>query len=239
MKTNKMMRVASVLLVAVLLTTCAISGTFAKYTTTYNSTDSARVAKWGFNSATIDFENLFAESYDDVKAGTTDMAIIAPGTEGSVAFKFENAGADATAAPEVGYTFTVDTEGSACNEWIKANTNITWALVKTSELTEGVADGTEYSTWDALIEEIEALAGDASGEKYYAPNSLPEMIDVEYTILWKWTFENTNDGNENVPDETTAPNDSYLGNAAIDEDLVVTLKVTITAEQVDAAPVAP
>ena len=44
MKTNKMMRIASVLLVAVLLTTCVISGTFAKYTTTVSATSTANVA---------------------------------------------------------------------------------------------------------------------------------------------------------------------------------------------------
>ena len=44
MKKNKMMRIASVLLVAVILTTCAISGTFAKYVTSGNGSDNARVA---------------------------------------------------------------------------------------------------------------------------------------------------------------------------------------------------
>jgi len=44
---NKMMRIASVLLVAALITTCAISGTFAKYVTKVSGEDSARVAKWG------------------------------------------------------------------------------------------------------------------------------------------------------------------------------------------------
>ena len=47
MMKNKMMRAASILLVAVLLSTCAISGTFAKYVTTASGTDTARVAKWG------------------------------------------------------------------------------------------------------------------------------------------------------------------------------------------------
>ncbi len=42
-----MMRIASILLVATLLTTCAISGTFAKYVTKASGEDSARVAKWG------------------------------------------------------------------------------------------------------------------------------------------------------------------------------------------------
>ncbi|MCH5317447.1 MAG: hypothetical protein J1E05_05670 [Eubacterium sp.] len=47
MKKNKMMRVASVLLVAVLLSTSIISGTFAKYVTEGYVQDSARVAKFG------------------------------------------------------------------------------------------------------------------------------------------------------------------------------------------------
>ncbi len=48
MKKNTMMRIASVLLVAVVLTTCAISGTFAKYTSEKEVSDSATVAKWSF-----------------------------------------------------------------------------------------------------------------------------------------------------------------------------------------------
>ena len=70
MKKNVMMRVASVLLVAVLLTTCAISGTFAKYTTGDAGHDTARVAKWG---VTITANGTtFAEAYNDAAdaAGT-------------------------------------------------------------------------------------------------------------------------------------------------------------------------
>jgi hypothetical protein len=47
MKKNKMMRLASGLLVTTLLTTSIISGTFAKYTTQDSASDTARVAKWG------------------------------------------------------------------------------------------------------------------------------------------------------------------------------------------------
>ena len=43
MKKNVMMRVASALLVAVLLSTCTISGTFAKYVTTSSGNDNAEV----------------------------------------------------------------------------------------------------------------------------------------------------------------------------------------------------
>ena len=47
MRKNKMMRLASSLLVAVLITTSTISGTFSKYTTQDKASDAARVAKWG------------------------------------------------------------------------------------------------------------------------------------------------------------------------------------------------
>ena len=84
MRKNKMMRLASALLVAVLLTTCAISGTFAKYVTTESGSDTARVAKWGV-SITATGET-FAESYGDtVVSSETDVNVVAPGTSGSLA----------------------------------------------------------------------------------------------------------------------------------------------------------
>ena len=62
MKKNTMMRVASALLVAVLLSTCAISGTFAKYVTTASGSDTARVAKWDVQISGI-ADGLFAKTY--------------------------------------------------------------------------------------------------------------------------------------------------------------------------------
>lgn len=47
MKKNKMLRLASVLLIVVILTTCVIGGTLAKYTTSDSAADTARVAQWG------------------------------------------------------------------------------------------------------------------------------------------------------------------------------------------------
>lgn len=61
MKKNKSMRIASFLLVATLLTTSIISGTFAKYTTMADASDTARVAKWGVVASVSD--NFFGEKY--------------------------------------------------------------------------------------------------------------------------------------------------------------------------------
>ena len=44
---NKFFKVASLMIMLCLISTCAIGTTFAKYVTGDTATDSARVAKWG------------------------------------------------------------------------------------------------------------------------------------------------------------------------------------------------
>ena len=227
MKKNTFMRLAAVLLVLTLLSTSVIGGTFAKYTTTVSSSDSARVAKWGFNTASIDFENLFAASYDNVKDGSDELAIIAPGTKGSASFKFENSLENVN--PEVAYTFTVSTADSSCAEYIQNNANIQWALFEGSQAQAEAATNVSYGNWNQLISAIENLAGDGhtKGAKQYDVGEIPDMIDQDYPILWQWTFDNSDDAN------AAATNDSFLGNQAVASDLVATLKVTISAVQVN------
>ncbi|MBQ2736238.1 MAG: hypothetical protein IJP20_02270 [Clostridia bacterium] len=100
MKKNTMMRVASALLVAVLLTTCAISGTFAKYVTSATATATATVAKWDIKldgtdittgTPNVDF-NL-AETWTDYDGSAevdVDDKLLAPGTAGSFDFVITN-----------------------------------------------------------------------------------------------------------------------------------------------------
>lgn len=104
MKKNRMMRLASVLLVLTLLSTSVISGTFAKYVTTGSVSDTARVAKFGVvisTSGTLysdayvaneaaDNKDLPAEVYAtayssgdgvSVAAATRGNNVVAPGTK--------------------------------------------------------------------------------------------------------------------------------------------------------------
>lgn len=62
MKKNKMMRIAAALLIVTLLSTCIISGTFAKYVAKADVDDSARVAKWGIKIETSG--DLFKDKYE-------------------------------------------------------------------------------------------------------------------------------------------------------------------------------
>lgn len=213
MKKNKAMRLASALLVLTLLTTCAISSTFAKYVTKAEGTDTARVAKWGFEGgSTIAITDLFKTAYDQNVQGAAD--VIAPGTTNNATFGFTYGGATGTTAPEVAYTFEISTTGSTCDQAIIDNANIQWKL-----------DNGDWGTWGALLTAIEALDGNKTENKY-APNVLPEAFNTaganEHTVSWQWVF-NTND-DADVADTT-------MGNAADLAD--VTLKITVTATQVD------
>ena len=88
MKKNKMMRAASGLLIATLLTTSVIAGTFAKYTTSADGTDTARVAKWGVKITANG--DTFAEEYTNSSSAKTVVSsakgtdVIAPGTSGTI-----------------------------------------------------------------------------------------------------------------------------------------------------------
>ena len=121
MKKNKMMRIASVLLVAVLLSTCAISGTFAKYTTTVTGTATAKVATWNVAVAgateTFTF-NLFDTLKDSNTTDTetdvdTSSKIIAPGTSGSFAINITNS---SEVNAKYSTVFTVKVDGTATEE---------------------------------------------------------------------------------------------------------------------------
>ena len=174
MKKNRMVRIASVLLVAVLLSTCAISGTFAKYTTTANGSDTARVAKWDvkFNDSPI-ANNTFTfdlfNTVNDTEGGSAetdinpaDGSIIAPGTQGSFDIVLKN-DSDVTAEYVINYTATN-----------ASNIPVVFSL-----------DGTDWK------DSIDAL--DVTTPATIAIGTTATTI----TVYWKWAFDgnDTNDTN--------------------------------------------
>lgn len=209
MKKNKLFIIGLVTVFVALLSLTLVSSTFAKYVTTGTGSASARVAKWGFSPATISFDNLFSDSYANVKSSDVNKKVIAPGTEGTATFTFGHDGT--SGAPEVAYTLTVSTEGSEIADDIKNNANIKWKL-----------DDGEYGTWDELLAAIKALSGETNGTQEYAAGTLPNKLDgTPHTIAWKWAFSANPEGDEA---------DTAMGNAT---ELKVTLKITVTATQID------
>lgn len=219
MKKNNMMRLASVLLVLVLLTTCAISGTFAKYITANEATDTARVAHWGFTSAGVIEFKLFDTSADTGIQTISGTNLIAPGSNDSVQFTLVNA--DATTNPEVAYKITVDTTGSSTSIDAELEEAVTFYL----------DDDTQELTWVELIAAIKALSGHESGSKEYAPGAaVPTALTnaTTHEIGWNWEFERGDDAG-----------DTGLGNHIVEELAKLQLKIKVTAEQLDTYTVTP
>lgn len=218
MKKTKLMRAALLLLVLTLITSCFVGGTFAKYTTSANGSDSARVAKWGFQPTTITMTDLFKDAYDTTVKSAVD--VIAPGTMGSAKFGFTYGGDTTATAPEVAYTFEVSTTGSSCADSIKDNTNIKWSLDnKLAPATDSATAG----SWDALLAAIEALDGNKTK---YNPGELPTGFSTaganEHTVSWAWDF---------FTDDVADAEDTKMGNA--DKLAEVELVITVSATQVD------
>ena len=227
MKKNKMMRIASVLLVAVLLTTCAISGTFAKYITEKESTDTARVAKFGVDLA-VTVDGAFATEYDadttatdklgvaiakTVVASSTDSDnLVAPGTNGDLM-----ASATIEGTPEV-----------AVNVKQEATLVLTnWAVEGTYYCPLVITvDGAKFYGMDytSAAEFIAAVEAALDSDVNYAPNT---DLTESHAVTWAWAFEGT-DGKQ------TDELDTALGNyAAKTGDIKISFTYKVTVTQID------
>ena len=244
MKKNKMMRLASGLLVAVLITTSTISGTYAKYVTEGQATDSARVAKWGV-TITAD-GSMFADSYlntettytsdEDVEtiavqADTEGTNVVAPGTEGALADY------TVTGIPEVDalvtYTATLTLAGwevDVTDDGVDNPTNycpIVFTIVANGNTTVVNANGD--MTMAAIKTAVEAEIVKAT--KRYHTNEDLSAVANDLAVSWKWPFET---GADDVAKAANNVKDTALGDAAAaGSPATIALATTITIEQID------
>ena len=184
MTKNKMMRIASVLLVAVLLTTCAISGTFAKYTSKATATDTARVAKWGWGTTSISL-NLFDMYYEGGDVDATEN-VIAPGTEMTASIEYSPSN---TFKPEVAYKLTFTAVGTITTS---VEDQLVWTLAIDSD------PAIEYATFNDLVAALETK------EYKFAANEMPT---INVVIGWKWAFDDSSDEADTALGEAWESND--------------------------------
>lgn len=177
MKKNKMMRTASALLVATLLTTSIISGTFAKYATEASGKDSARVAKWGVTamvSGSLFGTNYVAKNEDGtsneisaVYTGSVDSAasgsegkstdnIVAPGTKNSTGVKISISG-----TPEVANKVTFTSAGKNTTD---TNEN---AEAANSNVTPNQDIYLKVGTYGVMVKAEGVTADNFDTDKYY------------------------------------------------------------------------
>ena len=217
MKKNIMMRAASGLAVATLLTTSLIGGTFAKYTTTAEGTDTARVAKWGVNIEANG--ETFATSYtkDDQATTITNTVVstdevVAPGTKGNMTSM------TLTGTPEVAVKVTYSGEFALNDNWKVDGTYYCPLEIKVND---DVLKGTDYTSATDFVNAVNEKINSYSKE-YAVGTDLSGKENESLKVSWSWAYEGANE------------KDTKLADAASEgTDADVTLKVATTVTQID------
>lgn len=233
-------RIGILILSAVLLLTCVITGIYALYKSNGNEASSANAAKWGVTvTAQGDSSNLFKATYDgnddvSVVSSNSSQLVAAPGTSGSTTFSI-------TGQPEVAVEIAITLNDSSALSMIKGPGDATaatkdytyypvkWTLKKSS---------TSPSDWSSI-----GAVTDCDGVSLAAINNYLEGADVSkswaantdlttqygyYQLSWSWPAAEDHDAE-----------DTYIGNVAAgtvtDSSVCITeaFKLKITVNQLD------
>ena len=221
-KKNNALRAASTLLVAVLLSTCAISGTFAKYVTSGSGTDSARVAKWGvvINATGETFAKSYAKDDTSFTIDTNTVVstnkVVAPGTGGNMAsFTLDG-------TPETAFRVSFEGRMELGDKWVD-DTDSYYCPI---EITVGTTTlkGTTFASAEAFEDAVKTEI--ATFSKDYAANTNLNTLTADVPdISWSWPFY---DSDENDVKDTYLGDQAAAGNAA-----TISLSVTATVTQID------
>ena len=228
-KSGKTMRLAGLLLVLVLVTSCFVGGTFAKYVTSGEATDTARVAKFGVE-ITTGTNTMFKTAYTKDDTSTTSASItnsvestdkvVAPGTKGEMA-KMTLTGKPEVAV-HVSYAATLKLEG-----WTVNTTEEYCPIVFTVAGTKYKIGDTGITNVSDLKSKVEAAIKDYS-KNYAAGTDLSTVGAESLAISWEWPFETGADDSAKAANNVK---DTALGNATTPA--TIELSVTTTVTQID------
>lgn len=262
-KKNKLMRTGGILLVLTLITACFAGGTFAKYVTTGEGSDTARVAKWGVEVKVTG--NGFKTTYgkDDPQSNVTGDTVVGNGSE-SISFTWDTSGSKTENVSNVlapgtkgtfgGITITGKPEVAVAVETTADVVLTGWNIGDSGEfycpLVFHIGDeticGLHYSSTDAGGEgsfeaAIKKAIQDATTKELEAGTDL-RKVGNNITYSWEWPFENTGHTNCNtaaslhVRDQNDTL-DTKLGDNALGGDgatiPAILINVTTTVTQID------
>ena len=217
---NRSIKLAVILLVLVLMTSCFVGSTFAKYVTDGNGEDTARVAKFGVtveaegDTFLTEYETDDADYEGDITVlSSTADKLVAPGTKGD----FAAISLDGT--PEVAVEVAYAADITISDAWEDEDGNFYCPIIIT--VGDDEFDGTDYNDAASFIAAIKAAVAEYTDE--YAPGTDLSAAAVEkVAISWEWPFD--------VDDDK----DTYLGNQAAEDNAgEITIKVTVTVTQID------
>lgn len=229
---NHTLKLAGILLALVLVTSCFVGGTFAKYVTTGTGSDSARVAKFGVKVTAEG--STFATSYDKDNAAKTVVSstldkVVAPGTSG------EMAAINITGKPEVSVKVSYEAKVDM-SRWVDAGGKfycpleiVVKKLGENNQVANHRISGLDYDTLDAFKTAIKNEI-DGYTVTYQPKTSLAEKNSENLQISWSWAFA----GKNGQKYSQTDIQDTFLGDeAAEDRASTISLTVTTTVTQID------
>lgn len=235
------MRVAGLLLALVLVTSCFVGGTFAKYVTYGGGQEHARVAKFGVKVDAAG--DVFATEYDakdpkvqdyngqviakSVISSDGKTKLVAPGTAKDGALTVSVSGTPEVAV-KVEYVAHVTFNESLTepDNWKDKDGNYYCPLIIT---VNGTAySGLNYTSADEFKKDIEGAINGLT-KNYPANTDLSKSGSKGVTISWEWPFEDTTAGAKQTDEK-----DTYLGDqAAAGKAATVGIVVGTTVTQID------
>lgn len=237
MKKNRFMKTAGCLLILCLLTTCVIGTTFAKYVTSGDAQDSARVAKWGVTLEMAADPEIFSNEYTGTTVGGSNVTVsstsrvVAPGTSQHTAAIFT-----ITGTPEVAVNVKIELTnikdvclkaGTYPDETTVKNDTFTldadyYPVVFTLKQIEAAGTAVDVTVATGTLATIKAKLEEYNANANYAPNT---NLGAKFELTWTWAFG----GNDQA--------DTYLGNriakgetdpSKYNLEVGYTLKITVT-----------
>ena len=232
-KKNVLMRSAGLLLALVLVTSCFVGSTFAKYTTSADATESARVAKFGV-TLNANAGRMFSKTYtktdtsftlaENTVVSSDESKLVAPGTDGRMA-EF-----GMTGRPEVAVRVSYEVKQFELTNWTTNGTDEYCPLVFT-------VNGVEYKIGNTGITNVAQLqtavknAINAYTKDYEANQDLSGKTADNLQIAWKWAFEDTAVGAYQTDAKDTALGNRAANNVA--DAGKIDFAVTMTVTQID------
>lgn len=217
------LRAGALTMVLALGTTCFMSGTLAKYVTSGQGSDSARVAKFGVtitaNGET--FAQTYATHNEDVVGTIANSVVtsdntdlVAPGTNGNMTSM------TLTGTPEVAVEVAYEATFDLSENWVDQNGNYYCPLeITVGEKTIKGLDYKNITDFEAKVKE--AIDGYKAN---YPANTNLSGVAVP-AVSWAWPFSTSADNDVR---------DTFLGDqAAASNAATVQLTVKTTVTQID------
>ena len=208
-KNYNSIKIFAILLLLVMLVLMLIVGTYAKYTTKVEGSDSSVVAKWAWQINDSDVSksdtefafNLF-DTIKDTADGNNETDVkatkIAPGTKGSFEIKVEN-----LSEVNAYYNLTLnETKGQDVS-----NAKIEYSIIGTDEATDWTDDIETFNLTDT---------------------SLNMNASKTVTLYWRWAYSTT----ESQDTADTAVGFAVAG-ATSESDKSITVKAILNFTQID------